>query len=83
MCIDTGARVSEISHLWWHPTDETRSDVDLERGIHRALGKGRRELVLAVGRNLYDLPGMAEQVYQAAKIQTKAVFACRIMAETC
>jgi len=48
--IDTGARLSEVTNLRWHPTDDAQSDVDLERGILRVLGKGRRERVLAVGR---------------------------------
>ena len=48
--IDTGARLSEVTNLRWHPTDESLSDVDLERGTLRVLGKGRRERVLAIGR---------------------------------
>ena len=48
--IDTGARLSEVTNLRWHPTDEALSDVDLERGILQVLGKGCRERVLAVGR---------------------------------
>ena len=48
--IDTGARLTEVTNLRWHPSDEALSDVDLERGILRVLGKGRRERVLAIGR---------------------------------
>ena len=45
--IDTGARLSEITNLRWHPTDDTLSDVDLDREILRVLRKGRRERVLS------------------------------------
>ncbi len=48
--IDTGARLSEITNLRWHPTDASLSDVELDQGILRVLGKGRRERVLAVGK---------------------------------
>jgi site-specific recombinase XerD len=48
--IDTGARLAEITNLRWNPGDPTQHDVDLERGVIRVLGKGRRERVLAVGR---------------------------------
>lgn len=48
--IDTGARLSEITNLRWHPTDEALSDVDLNQRILRALGKWRRERVLAGGK---------------------------------
>jgi len=47
--IDTGARLAEIAQLRWDPQDETRNDVDLDQGVLRVLGKGRRERVLAVG----------------------------------
>ncbi len=48
--IDTGARLSEVTNLRWHPTDDDLSNVDMDRGILQVLGKGRRERVLAVGR---------------------------------
>ena len=48
--IDTGGRLSEISSLRWVPTDETQNDVDLDRGLLRVLGKGRRERILGIGR---------------------------------
>ncbi|MFQ6026628.1 MAG: tyrosine-type recombinase/integrase [Dehalococcoidia bacterium] len=48
--IDTGARLSEITNLRLNLADDTANDVDLERGILRVMGKGRRERVLAVGR---------------------------------
>lgn len=47
--IDTGARRAEVAGLRWDPTDETANDVDLELGILRVLGKGRRERVLPIG----------------------------------
>lgn len=51
MCfLDTGARLAEIAGLRWHPDDAEESDVDLDAGIIRVLGKGRRERVLAVGK---------------------------------
>ncbi|MFC1935531.1 tyrosine-type recombinase/integrase [Chloroflexota bacterium] len=48
--IDTGARLAEVANLRWVPDDATQNDVDLDRGVLRVLGKGRRERVLAVGR---------------------------------
>ena len=47
--IDTGARLSEIAGLRWLPDDETVNDVDLDQGLIRVLGKGRRERVIAIG----------------------------------
>ena len=41
--IDTGARLSEITGLRLDPKDDASNNVDLERGILRVLGKGRRE----------------------------------------
>ena len=48
--IDTGARLSEIANLRWVPSDDTVNDVDLDRGLIRVLGKGRRERILGIGR---------------------------------
>jgi site-specific recombinase XerD len=47
--IDTGARRAEVAGLRYVPSDETSNDVDLDQGILRVVGKGRRERVLAVG----------------------------------
>jgi site-specific recombinase XerD len=47
--IDTGARRAEVANLRFHATDDGLTDVDLDRGIVRVLGKGRRERVLPVG----------------------------------
>jgi len=47
--IDTGARRAEVAGLRYVPADETSNDVDLDRGILRVLGKGRRERVVAIG----------------------------------
>ena len=48
--VDTGARLSEVTNLRWDPSDEDNNDVDLERGVLRVVGKGRRERTLAVGK---------------------------------
>ncbi len=47
--IDTGARRAEIGGLRYNAKDEENSDVDLDRGLIRVLGKGRRERVLPIG----------------------------------
>ncbi len=47
--IDTGARRAEIAGLRWTPADDETNDVDLDRGLLRVMGKGRRERVLPVG----------------------------------
>ena len=47
--IDTGARRAEIAGLRWNPGDDEVHDVDLDRGLLRVIGKGRRERVLPVG----------------------------------
>jgi site-specific recombinase XerD len=47
--IDTGARRAEVAGLRFVPADEASNDVDLDQGILRVLGKGRRERVVAVG----------------------------------
>lgn len=46
---DTGARLAELAGLRWEPADPAANDVDLDAGIIRVLGKGRRERVIAVG----------------------------------
>jgi integrase/recombinase XerC len=40
--IDTGMRRSELASLRYHPTDETRSDLDLDAQVAVVMGKGRR-----------------------------------------
>ncbi len=47
--IDTGARRAEIVNLRWNPGDDVNNDVDLDAGILRVLGKGRRERILPIG----------------------------------
>ena len=47
--IDTGARRAEIAGLRWNPGDDDSNDVDLDRGLLRVIGKGRRERVLPIG----------------------------------
>jgi site-specific recombinase XerD len=48
--LDTGARRAEIAGLRYTPNDSETNDVDLDTGILRVLGKGRRERVLGIGR---------------------------------
>ncbi len=47
--IGTGARLAEIASLRWTPDDDMTNDVDLDEGIIRVLGKGRRERVVGIG----------------------------------
>lgn len=47
--VATGARLSEIAGLRWTPDDPTTHDVDLDAGIIRVMGKGRRERVVHAG----------------------------------
>lgn len=47
--IDTGARRAEVANLRWTPSDPETNDVDLDTGLVRVLGKGRRERLLSVG----------------------------------
>jgi site-specific recombinase XerD len=47
--IATGARLAEIAGLRWVPADPMSNDVDLDTGIIRVLGKGRRERTVPVG----------------------------------
>ena len=42
LMIDTGCRIGEVLGLRWCPDDEEEHDVDLDRGLARVLGKGRR-----------------------------------------
>jgi site-specific recombinase XerD len=47
--IDTGARRAEVGGLRWTPEDPDTNDVDLDGGLVRVVGKGRRERLLSVG----------------------------------
>jgi site-specific recombinase XerD len=47
--IDTGARRAEIANLRYDAKDDAYNDIDLNNGIIRVLGKGRRERVLPIG----------------------------------
>lgn len=47
--VDTGARLAEVAGLRSIPDDELRNDADLDAGLLRLLGKGRRERVVRVG----------------------------------
>jgi site-specific recombinase XerD len=50
MFIDTGARRGEIAGLRLDLRDHEHNDVDLDQGVIRVVGKGRRERVLPLGR---------------------------------
>jgi site-specific recombinase XerD len=45
----TGARLSEIANLRWTPADPTTNDLDLDAGLIRVMGKGRRERIAHIG----------------------------------
>ena len=47
--IDTGARRAEVGGLRFDPSDDENNDIDLDQGIIRVLGKGRRERILPIG----------------------------------
>lgn len=47
--IDTGARRAEVGGLRYDPSDDENNDIDLDQGIIRVLGKGRRERILPIG----------------------------------
>ena len=49
LLLGTGARLSEIAGLRWNPNDPTTHDVELDQGIVRIMGKGRRERVVHMG----------------------------------
>lgn len=46
--IDTGARLGEVTNVRWS-TNEEANDLDLDQGIVRVLGKGRRWRILSLG----------------------------------
>ncbi len=43
--LSTGARLSEVTNLRWTPEMPETNDVDLDAGIMRVMGKGRRERI--------------------------------------
>lgn len=47
--IDTGARRAEVAALRYDQGDDENNDVDLDQGILRVMGKGRRERILPIG----------------------------------
>lgn len=47
--VDTGARLEEVANLRYVPTDDEQNDLDLDLGLVRVLGKGRRERILPIG----------------------------------
>ncbi len=49
LMIDTGCRIGEVLGLRWCPDDEEQHDVDLDQGVVRVLGKGRRWRVVSLG----------------------------------
>ncbi len=50
--IDTGARLAEVRGLRWTPQDPESNDVDLDGGVIRVLGKGRRRRILPIGNKM-------------------------------
>jgi site-specific recombinase XerD len=48
--IDTGIRRAELVGMCWTPATPETHDLDLEQGVIRVLGKGRRERMIAVGQ---------------------------------
>jgi site-specific recombinase XerD len=45
----TGARLGEIARLRWTPSDPATNDVELDAGLIRVMGKGRRERISHLG----------------------------------
>ena len=43
LLLSTGARLSEVANLRWTPEVPETNDVDLDAGVMRVMGKGRRE----------------------------------------
>lgn len=48
--VDTGARLQEVTNLRLNLEDSHANDVDLDQGVLRVLGKGRRERTVGIGR---------------------------------
>lgn len=49
LMVDTGCRLGEAAGLRWCPDDEEHHDVDLDQGVIRLLGKGRRWRTVSLG----------------------------------
>ena len=49
LMIDTGCRLGESVGLRWRPDDEESNDVDLDQGVIRLFGKGRRWRIVSIG----------------------------------
>lgn len=47
--IDTGCRRGEVTGMRYIPDDPIENDVDLDQGVLRVVGKGRRERVVPIG----------------------------------
>ena len=47
LSIDTGARRAEVAKVCWTPVEADTNDIDLDAGLVRVLGKGRRERLRA------------------------------------
>ncbi len=47
--IDSGARLGEVTNVRLDPDDDETNDVDLEQGVLRVLGKGRRFRLVPLG----------------------------------
>ena len=45
----TGVRLAEMAGLRWNPEDEEENDVELDDGVLRVLGKGRRWRLVSIG----------------------------------
>lgn len=47
--VDTGCRIGEVLALRWTPGGDAANDVDLDRGVVRVYGKGRRWRSVSIG----------------------------------
>ena len=47
--IDTGARLAEVTNIRYTPAVEETNDLDLEQGVMRVFGKGRRWRLVSLG----------------------------------
>jgi site-specific recombinase XerD len=47
--VDSGCRRAEMAGIRWNPDDDDNNDVDLDSGVLRVIGKGRRERILPIG----------------------------------
>lgn len=48
--LDTGARLNEVVGLQYVPDEPRANDVNLDQGLLRVMGKGRRERILPIGK---------------------------------